>query len=99
MPLAVRLALILGATLLVSVLRRRFPGGRMRNVVMFCGTIGGVALGAAIASPLMRVFNPPHVDVVDVCMFVGIPIGWLIAWPLARRFPADRGPRHLQKRH
>ena len=88
MPLAVRLALILGATLLVSVLRRRTGGGRRRGAVMFGGTVGGLILGAAIASPLSRVFNPPNVDVLNVCMFVGILIGWLIAWPLARRFPA-----------
>jgi hypothetical protein len=43
----------------------------------------------------MRVFNPPHVDVLDVCMFVG-SIGWLIAWPLARSRPI-RAPGHTQK--
>jgi len=86
--LATRLALILGATLLVSVLRRRVGGGRKRGAVMLAGTLGGLVLGAAVASPLSRVFNPPHVDVLNICMFAGILVGWAIVWPVARRFPA-----------
>ena len=90
MTLATRLALILGATLLVSVLRRRLGGGRKRGAVMFAGTVGGLVIGAAVASPLSRVFTPTHVDLVNVCMFVGILVGWAIAWPVARRFPSGK---------
>ncbi|HZR23120.1 MAG TPA: hypothetical protein VFA59_05980 [Vicinamibacterales bacterium] len=87
LPLLVRIALLLGASVLVSVMRRRVGRGAKRNLVMFAGTIGGVVVGALIATPLSHVYTNRTFDALDVSMLTCILIGWAVAWPIARAIP------------
>ena len=88
--LVLRIALLLGASLLVSVLRRRVGGGIARSLVMLAGSVGGLAIGAVAAYPASRAIQVANVDIVSVSLIAGIVFGWALAWQVAKRFPAKR---------
>lgn len=87
---AARLAVLLMASLLVSVLQRRVGGGVRRKAVMLAGTLGGLVLGVLMSSLLPSTIRVAGLDAVDLSLLAGIFVGWALAWPIARS--VDKAP-------
>lgn len=90
LPLLVRIALVVAASIGVSMMRRRIGRDTKRKLVMFAGTIGGAVVGAFLATPLSHVYTNRTFDALDISLLTCILIGWAIAWPIAQSIP----PQH-----
>jgi len=79
-------ALVIVMILAGSIFRALAGRGRRVDVLMLCGTLGGMSSGIAIAALLNRA---GAADVSAVCGCLGMVAGWAMAWRVARRLPRE----------
>ena len=79
-----RLLLLAAIILVTAAVRTAVGPGRQRARVMAAGSVGGLMLGVIASTNLSTWFGS---DVSALSALAGTVIGWMIAWPLARRFP------------
>jgi hypothetical protein len=59
---------------------------KRRGRIMTVGTIGGLAFGIAISTPVSRWYGA---DVSAIVACIGIILGWAVAWQFAKQIPRE----------
>jgi hypothetical protein len=81
-----RAALIAVLILVTAAMRTLVGPSKRRGRIMTGGTIGGLAFGIAIATPVSRWFGA---DVSAIVSCMGIIAGWGVAWQFAKQIPRE----------
>jgi hypothetical protein len=81
-----RLALLALLILVTAAMRTIVGRGKRRGRIMTAGTIGGLAFGIAIATPISRWFGA---DVSAIASCMGVIAGWGVAWQFAKQVPRE----------
>jgi hypothetical protein len=93
--LVMRAALMGAAIIMVATVRVLVPGnpfaakaspGRKRGRIMLAGTLGGLSVGLLLAYPISQWLRT---DVSAICGYLGVPLGWAVAWSFAKRIPRE----------
>ena len=79
-----RLALLVLLILVTAGMRTLVGPSKRRGRIMTFGTIGGLAFGIAISTPLSRWYGA---DVSAIVSCMAIILGWGVAWPFAKQIP------------
>ena len=80
---------IVFVALLATAFARTFVGrNRKRHFIMAMGTVGGLAIGIATASPLSMWIGT---DVSSLSAMCGVFVGWVVAYQFVKHIPRN-GP-------
>jgi hypothetical protein len=91
--LVMRAGLMGAAIIMVATVRVLVPGnpfeakpsqGRTRGRIMLAGTLGGLSVGLLLAYPISQRLKT---DVSVICGYIGVALGWAVAWSFAKRIP------------
>jgi hypothetical protein len=79
--------LLVGFMIVAGAIVRTMVGpSRRRGQIMLAGTLGGIAFGVLVASPISQ-WLKADVSVLSVCF--GIVLGWTVSWRFARLIPRE----------
>jgi drug/metabolite transporter (DMT)-like permease len=81
-----RAALVVLMLVVASFFRALVGPGKRRGRIMLAGTLGGISFGVLVASLVSQWLNN---DVLGVCAFLGMVLGWGVCWLFARRIPRE----------
>jgi hypothetical protein len=79
-------AILVVAILVAAFFRTLIGRNPKRNARMAMGTVGGMAAGIAVSSPLSKWFG---IDVSSLSAMAGVVLGWVVAYQFIKHLPRN----------